>query len=465
MKRSRKILALFLSVLLCVSAFSIYASAATSGKYQYTVNADGQTCTITSCSVKDAEVLEIPETLDGYTVTAFDALLAMTYGAKTVVLPKTLTAYYRYTFQYTDLIENIVVAEGNPVFSSRDGVLFNKDGTELLVYPAQKAAAPYSVPDGVVSIGDYAFSRSRITDIEIPSSVKSIGFDALYHCDNLKTVYVPDTVETLGKCVFRYSASLESVRLPTGLTTIPAGLFQHCEALQSVQIPSGVTRIEDSAFAYTALTEIVIPDGVSEIAVYAFQGCNLTKAVIPASVISMDKYTFESRYIKNLTIYGMQNSYAQTYAQENDINFVALDAPIVLTPSRNTGDTIIKTDTHTETGESGERFSVTIPAETVIPWRTLSTDMHYTAESHLGYGKALTVSVAGNNMLTFTPEESVVLSLPYTLTGEAVFTGSFPTIYPAAEKTFSMRIEEEEWAKATVAAYTTVLTFTVKVVE
>ncbi len=465
MKRSRKILALFLSVLLCVSAFSIYASAATSGKFQYTVNADGRTCTITSCSVKDAEVLEIPETLDGYTVTAFDALLAMTYGAKTVVLPKTLTAYYRYTFQYTDLIENIVVAEGNPVFSSRDGVLFNKDGTELLVYPAQKAVTPYSVPDGVVSIGDYAFSRSRITDIDIPSSVKSIGFDAFSHCDNLKTVYVPDTVETLGKCVFRYSASLESVRLPAGLTTIPAGLFQHCEALQSIQIPSGVTRIEDSAFAYTALTEIVIPDGVSEIAVYAFQGCNLTKAVIPASVISMDKYTFESRYIKNLTIYGMQNSYAQTYAQENDINFVALDAPIVLTPSRNTGDTIIKTDTHTETGESGERFSVTIPAETVIPWRTLSTDMHYTAESHLGYGKALTVSVAGNNMLTFTPEESVVLSLPYTLTGEAVFTGSFPTIYPAAEKTFSMRIEEEEWAKATVAAYTTVLTFTVKVVE
>lgn len=465
MKRSRKILALFLSVLLCISAFSIYASAATSGKYQYTVNADGRTCTITSCSVKNAEVLEIPETLDGYTVTAFDALLAMTYGAKTVVLPKTLTSYYRYTFQYTDLIENIVVAEGNPVFSSRDGVLFNKDGTELLVYPAQKAAAPYSVPDGVVSIGDYAFSRSRVTDIDIPSSVKSIGFDAFSHCDNLKTVYVPDTVETLGKCVFRYSASLESVRLPAGLTTIPAGLFQHCEALQSIQIPSGVTRIEDSAFAYTALTEIVIPHGVTEIAVYAFQGCNLTKAVIPASVISMDKYTFESQYEKNLTIYGMQNSYAQTYAQENDINFVALDAPIVLTPSRNTGDTIIKTDTRTENGESGERFAVTIPAETVIPWRTLSTNMRYTAESHLGYGKSLTVSVTGDNRLTFTPEENVVLTLPYTLTGETVFTGNSPTIYPAAAKTFSMRIEEDEWAKATVAAYTTVLTFTVKVVE
>ncbi len=467
MKRSRKILALFLSVLIGISVFSVPAYAATSGKFQYTVNADGRTCTITSCSVKDAEVLEIPETLDGYTVTVLNATFVLTYGAKTVVLPKTLTAYYRYTFQYTDLIENIVVAEGNPVFSSRDGVLFNKDGTELLVYPAQKAAAPYSVPDGVVSIGDYAFLRSRITDIEIPSSVKSIGFDAFSHCDNLKTVYVPDTVETLGKGVFSYATSLESVRLPAGLTTIPERLFQHCEALQSIQIPSGVTQIESSALsACKSLTEVAIPDGVTAIAVNVFQLCDhLTKVVIPASVISMDKYTFESRYIKNLTIYGMQNSYAQTYAQENDINFVALDAPIVLTPSRNTGDTIIKTDTHTETGESGERFSVTIPAETVIPWRTLSTDMHYTAESHLGYGKALTVSVAGNNMLTFTPEESVVLSLPYTLTGEAVFTGSFPTIYPAAEKTFSMRIEEDEWASATVAAYTTVLTFTVKVVE
>lgn len=464
MKRSRKILALFLSVLIGISVFSVPAYGATSGKYTYSVNADGRTCTITDCNIKNAEVLEIPETLDGYTVTAFDAIFMMTYGAKTVVFPKTLTSYYRYTFQHTDIIENIVVAEDNPVFSSRDGVLFNKDGTELLVYPAKKAAAPYSVPDGVVSIGDYAFTSSLITAVEIPSSVKSIGFDAFSHCDNLKTVYVPDTVETLGKCAFRYSASLESVRLPAGLTTIPEGLFQECAALQSIQIPSGVTRIEDSAFAYTALTEVIIPDGVTEVAVRAFQGCNLTKAVIPASVISMDKYTFEARYKKNLTIYGMQNSYAQTYAQENDINFVALDAPIVLTPSRNTGDSIIKTDTHTETGESGERFVVTIPAETVIPWRTLSTNMRYTVESHLGYGKSLTVSVASDNTLTFTPEENVVLTLPYTLMGETVFAGGSPTIYPAAAKTFSMQIAKEEWAKATVAEYADILTFTVKVV-
>lgn len=138
MKRSRKILALFLSVLIGISVFSVPAYGATSGKYTYSVNADGRTCTITDCNIKNAEVLEIPETLDGYTVTAFDAIFMMTYGAKTVVFPKTLTSYYRYTFQHTDIIENIVVAEDNPVFFSRDGVLFNKDGTELLVYPAKK---------------------------------------------------------------------------------------------------------------------------------------------------------------------------------------------------------------------------------------------------------------------------------------------------------------------------------------
>lgn len=464
MKPNNKFLAVFLSVLICLSVISVSAYGATSGKYTYTVNEDGSTCTITNCSVKNAEVLEIPETLDGYTVTAFNAMFMMSYGGKTVVLPKTLTAYNRYTFQYTDLLENIVVAEGNPMFSSRDGILFNKDGTVLLVYPAKKSAVAYSVPDGVERIGEFAFNKSLITAVEIPGSVKSIDFEAFSHCDNLKSVYVPDTVETLGERVFSYCKSLESVRLPAGLTSVPGGLFQECRALRDVQIPSGVKRIEDSVFAYTALTEVVIPDDVTEIAVRAFQGCNLTKAVIPASVTSMDKYTFESRYKKNLTIYGMQNSYAQTYAQENEINFVALDAPAVLTPSRDTGDTIIKTAMLTESGESGENFTVHLPAETVIPWGTLSTNIPYTAESHLGYRKALAVSVSGSDALTFAPEEGVLLSLPYVLSGETTFIGTSPVIHPAAEKTLSMQIAEAAWANAPVEAYADVLTFTAEVV-
>lgn len=465
MKPNSRFLAVFLSVLICLSTISVSAYGATSGQYTYTVNADGSTCTITNCNVKNAEVLEIPETLDGYKVIAFNAMLAMTYGAKTVVLPKTLTSYNRYTFQYTDLLENIVVAEGNSVFSSRDGILFNKDGTALLVYPAKKAAAAYAVPDGVERIGEFAFAKSSITAVEFPSSVKSIDFEAFCHCDNLKSVYMPDTVEDLGKSVFSYCTSLESARLPAGLTFVPEGLFQECRSLRDVQIPSGVTKIGDSAFAYTAFTEVVIPDGVTEIAVRAFQGCNLTKAVIPVSVTSIDKYTFESRYKKNLTIYGMQNSYAQTYAQENEINFIAIDAPVVLTPNRSTGDTIIKTAMLTESGESGENFTVTFPAETVIPWGTLSTNLPYTAESHLGYRKALAVSVSGSGALTFAPGEGVLLSLPYVLSGETAFTGSSPVIHPAAEKTLSMQIEEDAWANAPVEAYADVLTFMAEVVS
>ena len=466
MKQIRKSIAVFLSVLICVSAISIFASAETSGKYTYSVNADGRTCTITGCSITNAEVMEIPETLDGYTVTAFNALLAMNYGGKTVVLPKTLTSFYRYTFCYSDYIENILVAPGNPAFSSQDGILFNKDGTQLLVYPANKAAAAYSVPEGVERIDDRAFSSSLITDIVLPSSLKSLGFESLYNCDNLKTVYVPDNVEVLEKCVFSYSDSLESVRLPAGLTSISECLFQKCSSLQSIQIPSGVTTIKNSAFAYTGLTEVVIPDGVTEIEVNAFQECkNLTKAVIPASVISIDKFAFESRYKRNLTIYGMQNSYAQTYAQENEINFVALDASNVLTQDSRTGDSVLKTNTLTEKGESGETFTVGIPAETVIPWGTPLTNISYTVESHLGYQKTLKVTVAGNGALTFAPKEDVLFSLPYTLSGETVFTGTQPVIYPSEGKTLSMQIAEDAWADVPVGVYSGILTFTAEAVE
>lgn len=85
-----------------------------------------------------------------------------------------------------------------------------------------------------------------------------------------------------------------------------------------------VTFIGDYAFAEcTSLTSITIPDSVTRIYFAAFYSCtSLTSVTIPKSVTSIGDYAFNG--CDNLTIYGYSGSYAETYANENSIPFVAL---------------------------------------------------------------------------------------------------------------------------------------------
>ena len=107
-----------------------------------------------------------------------------------------------------------------------------------------------------------------------------------------------------------------------------------------------------------------------------------------------------------------------------------------ITTDGGTGDSIVKTRTTTAGGDSAENFTVSIPAETTIPWLTTTAyDIAYTVESHLAYGKHLTVTVAdsdGQNKMLYTPEAGVTLELPYTL-GATAYTAASPVVNPASK--------------------------------
>ena len=76
----------------------------------------------------------------------------------------------------------------NSVYSSVDGVLFNKSQTTLIQYPGAKPEA-YTIPNSVTSIGDYAFSGcTSLTSVTIPNSVTSIGDSAFYGCTSLSAI-------------------------------------------------------------------------------------------------------------------------------------------------------------------------------------------------------------------------------------------------------------------------------------
>ena len=86
-----------------------------------------------------------------------------------------------------------MVESENPEYSSADGVLFNKNKTELLCCPARKSGN-YDIPNSVTSIGDRAFGYcSNLTSVTIPNSVTSIGDMAFENCSSLTYVYYSGT--------------------------------------------------------------------------------------------------------------------------------------------------------------------------------------------------------------------------------------------------------------------------------
>lgn len=133
-----------------------------------------------------------------------------------------------------------------------------------------------------------------------------------------------------------------------------------------------------------------------------------------------------------------------------------------ITTNGGTGDAIVKTKTVDEAGENAEKFIVSIPATTEIPWGKDSQALTYSVESHLGYGKKLTVNVSGHGVMTYTVGADS-MTLDYTLGGATAFTAAGPVVYPAAEQTISVNVADRAWKSAVVGEYQDTLTFTVAI--
>ncbi|MFA6860270.1 MAG: InlB B-repeat-containing protein [Clostridia bacterium] len=126
-------------------------------------------------------------------------------------------------YNCTDLT-NISVSENSVLFLSENGILFDKNKTTLVCYPAGKQDISYDIPDGITTIGDYSFSCCGITNIIIPSCVTRIDNRAFSECANLTYIKVKRFVPaSTGPNTFSGNSELKiyvpSVSLQTYLTT------------------------------------------------------------------------------------------------------------------------------------------------------------------------------------------------------------------------------------------------------
>lgn len=180
-----------------------------------------------------------------------------------------------------------------------------------------------TVPDTVKEIGIGAFERAeKLKKITLPNGLTSIGHSAFMYCSRLETINIPESVKSIDAYGFYHCTSLEEIHLPDGLESLGVRAFEGAAALQKVDIPGGIETIPSYAFfRCAALEEVTIEDGITYLDSFAFgDDAALKTAVIPASVTSIDDSCFSN--CSNLTIYGLFDSYADSFATSNNIPFV-----------------------------------------------------------------------------------------------------------------------------------------------
>lgn len=192
-----------------------------------------------------------------------------------VRLPKSLTEIEDSAFHMVWALEQIDVDSKNPVFSSLDGVLFDRRRTKLILYPQGRKEERYIVEDTVSVIGKGAFGHGlHLQTVTIPDSVTRLEERAFEYGYKLESIMLPGSVAAIGDRAFQYCSKLKTVMLSRSIEEIGDYAFYGCRELGTISIPRLVERIGNMAFGECEkLTRIVIQDKVRFIGDGAFVGC------------------------------------------------------------------------------------------------------------------------------------------------------------------------------------------------
>lgn len=284
----RKLLAVLVSVVMLCAMLPLGAvgvNAETYGDLTYTV-ANGEV-TITNCIDSVSNEVIIPDTIEGYPVTAIHRYAFSECSLTSVTIPDSVTSIGKEAFYRC------------------------------------KNLSSATIGDGVTTIGEKAFYQcSNLSTVTFGNKVTTIGEQAFRDCRNLTNVSLPNSVTTIGGFAFADCNSLTSASIPDGVTVIKEYAFSSCDSLASVTIPKSVITIEGYAFGgCKSLTEVIIPDGVTTIGDWAFNYCpSLTSVSIPISVTAIGENVFVgSNNLKDVYYGGSKKDKGNmTVAAKND---------------------------------------------------------------------------------------------------------------------------------------------------
>ena len=202
-----------------------------------------------------------------------------------------------------------------PKLPNNSGFIYVKDDddeTLTILGVVDKKTKTLKIPSRinlkkVTSIDIEAFSSlDNLEEVIMPNTIDDIGHSAFAGDPNLKKVTLSKNIDNIGWSCFIEDVSLSEVDLPSSLKTISACAFSGCSSLEKITIPNKTEKIEANAFAY----------------------CEKLKEVhIPSSVKFMQngkgKYASTFNHSPNVTIYAPKGSYAEKYAKQENIKFIA----------------------------------------------------------------------------------------------------------------------------------------------
>ena len=291
----------------------------------------------------------------------YDKLKAVTMG-KDVVCVENTAGYSVYWG--SDMLESITVSSANKVYSSdSNGVLYNKDKTRIIQYPAGKINTSFTMPESVAEISRSAFyGAENLTDITMSPNISYIGSgafsgtgmladnnnwedgafyvdkylidarvdgdykvkegtrliaeDAFYYNHSVKGITIPESVKYINDSAFFFT-SIERIIVDEKNPYYCSGtygdlynkdkteLIRYPDANEQNQVivPDGVKKIVDGAFSWVkCISTVILPDSVEIIEPYTFGYSSLREIILGDGVKTIGESAFDSCGITSITI-------------------------------------------------------------------------------------------------------------------------------------------------------------------
>ena len=240
----------------------------------------------------------IPENVTKIGDGAFSGLT----GLKTVIIPGTVKEVGANAFSYNKTLEKVIMQEGTKTIGDK------------AFYQCYNLSE-INLPNTINSIGEFSMARSKITNLNVPSSLKTIKTYAFLSLTNLVTVNIPEGVETIESSAFSGCTKLEAITIPSTVTDIKNGAFSNCNNLIQINLntnkftyESGMLLPEDKSEIIFVSKKILentdtfkIPEGIQTFTINLGNFTNIKNVSIPKSLINM-RGGILPKYVENITI-------------------------------------------------------------------------------------------------------------------------------------------------------------------
>ena len=414
-----------------------------------------------------------------------------------VIIPKSVTKIDAYAFSSCAALESVEVPDsvssmGNYVFADCSSLVSAKlpiirvniaEGT----FKNCTSLKTINIPESVEVIRGHAFNGcTSLESVNFAENAKlwGIEYNAFYGCSSLKEIIFPEKVSTIGNYAFQNCITLEKVYIPQSTKDLGISAFQGCEMLSDLTIADyGVKEIKSNTFKdCPALVKVTLPKGLTKIGAQAFMNdTGLIEITIPESVTSIDATAFS--YPDKMAIFGMEGSYAETFANENNflfndntipaqglslidgVDYIVMDrgetyrAKFEFYPEDAT-DVVTLTADNTKVTINGHDISARSTGDTVIT-ATATSGVTYQFTIHIRDAKKITVTQNPDKMSYIMGDEMDLTGLKLQV---EYYDGSVREITDYTVTGFDSSVEGQntitiKWISAYGTTYSTTVTF------